>query len=335
VAPRDARAAGNAAGAPAEAAVTPAAAAAGGRKLVLVTRRTRVEELVARHHTLAQARFYIEHLGADFGDYLKEHVAYQAARTQVLAVLARHERHQVVERGFLPNFLFGPADIVLALGQDGLVANTMKYLDGQPLVGINPEPHRYDGVLLPFEARDLAAVLPDILSDRRDHKAVTMAEAVLSDGQTLRAVNDLFIGPQSHTSARYEIALGETREVQSSSGVIVSTGLGSTGWMKSVVRGAIGVVEGLGHRHAGGDAAPLPWDAGALRFAVREPFPSRSSQAGLVYGEFALGKALELTSLMPDHGVIFSDGIEADYLAFNAGTRARIAVAARTGRLVI
>jgi hypothetical protein len=39
------------------------------RKVVLVTRRTRLEELVARYHTLAQARFYIEHLGADFSDY--------------------------------------------------------------------------------------------------------------------------------------------------------------------------------------------------------------------------------------------------------------------------
>ena len=51
----------------------------GERKVVLVTRRTRLEELVARYHTLAQARFYIEHLGADFGDYLRESAAYAAA----------------------------------------------------------------------------------------------------------------------------------------------------------------------------------------------------------------------------------------------------------------
>src|SRR5262245_45761026 len=110
------------------------------RKVVLVTRKTRLEELIARHHTLAQARFYVEHLGADFTDYQREHDACSAARRTVTGVLERHGRYQVVERSFLANFLFAQGDVVLALGQDGLVANTMKYLEGQPLAGINPDP---------------------------------------------------------------------------------------------------------------------------------------------------------------------------------------------------
>ncbi len=308
----------------------------GERKLVLVERRTRIEELLARHHTLAQARFYIEHLGADFGDYLKEHTTYKAARAIAHQSLAAHGRFQAIERAFLPNFLFGPGDIVFALGQDGLVANTMKYLDGQPLVGINPDPLRHDGVLLPFEARDLKALLPDLLTDRRETRGITMARATLSDRQTLYAVNDLFIGPKSHTSARYELALGDRREVQSSSGIIVATGLGSTGWMKSVLRGASGMLEGIEGRPFDLAPAALDWDAERLRFAVREPFPSRSTQARLVYGEIARGAdALGITSLMPENGVIFSDGIESDYLAFNAGMRASIEVAERAGRLVV
>ena len=309
---------------------------AGERKLVLVERRTRIEELLARHHTLEQARFYIEHLGADFGDYLKEHATYKAARAVAHQLLAAHGRFQAIERAFLPNFLFGPGDIVFALGQDGLVANTMKYLDGQPLVGLNPDPLRHDGVLLPFEARDLKTLLPDLLAEQRATRSITMARATLSDRQTLFAVNDLFIGPKSHTSARYEIALGERREVQSSSGIIVATGLGSTGWMKSVLRGASGMLEGIEGRVYDLAPAALDWDAGRLRFAVREPFPSRSTQARLVYGEIARGaETLEITSLMPENGVIFSDGIESDYLAFNAGMQATIGVAERAGLLVV
>jgi NAD kinase len=305
------------------------------RKIVLVTRKTRIEELIAQYHTLDQAKFYIEHLGADFADYQKEHLTYQAAFALLAEALRVHGRYQVIDRGFLPNFLFGPRDLVLALGQDGLVANTMKYLEGQPLVGVNPDPYRYDGQLLPFEARDIARLLPELLEDQRQHKAVTMAKATLSDQQTLYAVNDLFIGPKSHTSARYEIALGKTHEVQSSSGIIVSTGLGATGWMTSVLRGAFGVVEALAHAPLQGGSKPVPWDTDTLRFAVREPFPSKSTQASLVYGEVAKSSALELTSLMPQNGVIFSDGIEADFLAFNAGTHARIAVAERVGRLIV
>ena len=308
--------------------------APGERKVVLVTRRTRLEELVARYHTLAQARFYIEHLGADFSDYVRENAAYAHSLQLTVEVLAARGRYQMVDRGYLPNFIFASDDIVVVLGQDGLVANTMKYLDGQPLVGVNPEPNRWDGVLLPFEAKDLKPVLDDVAHDRRPTKAVTMAEARLSDGQTLRAVNDLFIGPRTHTSALYDIELGERRESQSSSGVIVSTGLGSTAWLKSVVTGSLGIAQALN------PGRPLkyqaePWNTDRLTFAVREPFPTKTSSAELVFGAVAREQELKIRSRMPDNGVIFSDGMEADYLRFTAGMEATITIAAVAGRLVV
>lgn len=305
------------------------------RKVVLVTRRTRLEELIARYHTAAQARFYVESLGADFSDYQREHDAYAAARRSVVGVLEQHGRYQVVERAFLANFLFGPGDVVLALGQDGLVANTMKYLDGHPLVGINPEPARYDGVLLPFKAGDFGALLPDLLSDRRAVREVTMARATLSDRQTLYAVNDLFVGPRTHTSARYEIRYDGRSEVQSSSGIIIATGLGSTAWMRSVVTGAAAIAGAWQGQSAVLDYQPVPWDAERLQFAVREPFPSKTSRTDIACGLLARGKELRLRSLMPENGVIFSDGMENDHLAFNSGTEAVIGVAERRGRLVV
>lgn len=308
--------------------------AAAERKVVLVTRRTRLEELVAKYHSVAQARFYLEHLGADFSDYLAEHETYAAAKRTVTGALEAHGRHQAIDRGFLTNFLFAPDDVVVALGQDGLVANTMKYLDGQPIIGVNPDRYRWDGILLPFEPGDVAALLPEVMLDQVHHKVVTMAEANLSDGQRLLAVNDLFIGPKSHTSAHYEIELGERREVQSSSGLIVSTGLGSTAWMKSVVMGSLAIASEFAHPAEVQSYAPVPWDASFLQFAVREPFPSRTSQATLVFGRVDSGRHLRLRSLMPESGVIFSDGIEADHVSFNSGVEATIGVATRTGKLV-
>jgi NAD kinase len=305
------------------------------RKVVLVTRRTRYEELLARHHTREQAKFYVEHLGADFDDYVAEHETYRAAQAAVLAVLREHGRFQALERRMVPNFLFGPEDVVVALGQDGLVANTMKYLDGQPLVGVNPDPARWDGVLLPFAPRDVAGLLPKVLTDAVASRAVTMARASLANGQSLHAVNDLFVGPKSHTSARYEIALGTQREVQSSSGVIVSTGLGSTGWMRSVVTGALAVAGFAVGTRLEAEFRGRPWEDEALEFAVREPFPSRSSAATVLCGRIERDAPLVLTSLMAEGGVIFSDGIEADFLEFNAGARVEITVAERRGRLVV
>jgi NAD kinase len=304
------------------------------RKVVLVTRHSRIEELIARFHTLDQARFYVEHLGADFSDYLAEHEKYLVARRVVEAALASCARVQLLDRGFLPTYLFAPDDVVVALGQDGVVANTLKYLDGQPLIGVNPDPKRYDGVLLPFQPSDLSKILPEVLANRRAAKNVTMAKASLSDSQTLYAVNDLFIGPKSHTSARYELHVGPRSEVQSSSGIIVSTGLGSTAWMKSIVTGSLAVAEGLGAETPSGASRVMPWDAPFLRFAVREPFPSVVTKTSLVFGTTDAKKPMKVLSLMPENGVIFSDGIESDFLAFNSGIVATISVSERVGHLI-
>jgi len=304
------------------------------RKIIVVTRATRLEELIARLHTREQARFYIQHLGADFRDYEVEHERYHDARRVVVDALRGTWRHQLVDRAYLPNFIFGPHEVVVALGQDGLVANTLKYLDGQPLIGVNPDPERFDGVLLPFRPTDLAAILPGVARDQRQLRTVTMARAALSDGQVLYAVNDLFIGPRSHTSLRYEISVSGDWEAQSSSGLIVSTGLGSTGWLKSIVTGSAAIASGLRGSGPPETYQPMTWDAGRLVFAVREPFPSRTTETTIVCGVVTKFETLKIRSLTPENGVIFSDGIEADYLAFNSGTLAEISVADRQGHLV-
>src|SRR6266478_5917852 len=215
-------------------------------KIVLVTRPTRLAELVIRFNTVSQARFYIEHQGADFTDYLREDGTYHRALSETQAALAQVGRVQIVDRGFLPNFVFAPDDTVVTLGQDGLVANTLKYLDGQPVVGVNPDPERWDGKLLRFKVGDLSKVMPEVVLRRRLTKSVTMAKAALNNGQTIYGVNDLFIGPKTHCSARYLIRSGEASETQSSSGVIVSTGMGSTGWLKSLLTGAAAITQSAG-----------------------------------------------------------------------------------------
>ena len=163
-------------------------------------------------------------------------------------------------------------------------------------------------------------MLPGVAKGSRSTSRVTMAEAILSDGQVLRGVNDLFIGPKSHTSALYEIEFQGVKEAQSSSGLIVSTGLGSTAWLKSIITGSVGIANAVGHGQ-GNDYEPMPWDTDHLIFTVREPFGSRASQTTLLYGEIDDGEVLTLRSRMPDNGVIFSDGMKSDFLRFTAGNR--------------
>lgn len=303
------------------------------RKIILIVRATRLDELVARFNTVQQAQFYVEHLGADFGDYVREQQQYRAAVLESEQALRRFGRVQKVDRRYLGNFIFGDDDLVVVLGQDGLVANTLKYLDGQHVLGVNPDAARWDGVLLPFRPSDLDKVVPDELAGRRQLSAVTMARATLNTGASLHAVNDLFIGPRSHVSARYELDVGGVRERQSSSGIIVSTGMGSTGWLSSLYAGWAGAATAFGVKAPPVDAQ-FAWDAAFLHYFVREPFPSRTTGTSLVAGRIDGNAPMVIASEMAEHGVIFSDGIEGDFLEFNAGTRATISIADRQGLLI-
>lgn len=363
-------------------------------KLILVTRLTRWMEMMARHGTPGHAKFYLKSRRLSSATYLEESERFDEAFQTTLARLSRLGRVHHLLRDHLPNFIFGPDDIVVVLGQDGLVANTLKYTNGQPVIGVNPDPSRYDGTLLPFAIEDLDRIVPEVFARRRPLKFVTMAEAQLNDGRSLRAVNDLFIGPKSHTSARYEIRTGDRVEDQSSSGVIVSTGLGSTGWFRSLLAGAAAMIESYGYGKAriaqqsmpvaaakeqvmrsrapkasGGGrfrglgdtefalaempavaylrmASPeppalpkfdgsFPWDSRFLCFTVREPFPTKTTGASIVFGQVKPHEPLQLTSQMPENGVIFSDGIEADFLEFNSGDIATISLSERVGKLVV
>ena len=251
---------------------------------------------------------------------------------QVLSFIKSIGRVQQLDRSYLPTYQFSKEDIVIVLGQDGLVANTLKYLNGQSVIAINPSPKSYDGVLLPFIADDLPLVMADVLTDNIQSKFITMAEATTNLGDKLLAVNDLFIGPKSHTSARYEMQWGKERENQSSSGIIVSTGLGSTGWFKSLIAGASGIAGKPVQKQI---ANGFEWDSDFLYYTVREPFPSNVSKTNLVFGKVDARRPLIVSSKMAENGVIFSDGLENDYLEFTAGVTATIKVSDTQGVLVV
>jgi NAD kinase len=306
---------------------------AGFEKIVLVTRKTRLAELIERFNTLAQAKFYIEHAGGNFQEYQLEDEAYRQSADVVRRSIELGLKVQEIDRGLLPTFTFLPEDLVVTLGQDGLVANTAKYVGKQPLVAVNPDPERFDGILLPFLPGQTGRALEEVISGECRIRSVTLAEARLNDGQRLLAFNDLFLGAQTHVSARYRIRWAKSEEPQSSSGVLVSTGAGSTGWVSSVFNMASGVAALAG----GHTVKPmrLDWEDRRLLFVVREPFVSRHSKAGIVAGIVEPQQALELDSLMPSGGVIFSDGVEADFLQFNSGSSVIVRAAAETAELVV
>ena len=302
------------------------------KKLIIVTRKTRLQELIERFNTHSQAKFYIEHAGGDFADYEREDDAYRRSLDVLQQSLDFNMPKQLVDRSLVPTFQFRSEDLIFTLGQDGLVANTAKYVGSQPIIAVNPEPSRFYGILLPFAPEDARMAVEHVIDASARVHQVTLAEVVLNDGQRLLAFNDLFVGARSHVSALYRIACNDRSETQSSSGVLVSTGAGSTGWVSSVFNMAAGISRFCGSNP--GVPIRLAWEDPRLLFVVREPFVSRHSQASIVMGILRAGEELSLQSLMPSGGVIFSDGMEADFLNFNSGSSAKIRAAAQHAHLV-
>lgn len=284
-------------------------------RVVVVHRATEYEELLARHGTRGQAAFFLANRGRSLDELERRHEAQAAARAKVAASIPADWRRAETERSEVNRFVFGPEDVVVVVGQDGLVANVAKYLAGQVVIGINPGGHA--GVLVPHRPEDCARLLASAATARPQER--TMVSIRTDDGQELTALNEIYLGQPTHQSSRYRLEVGGRAERQSSSGVIVGTGTGSTGWCASLQR----VVD---------PQSPLPGaDEAALAWFVREAWPSPTTGVELTSGRLGPGEELALV-VESDTLVAFGDGIEDDRLTLGWGQRVVISVAGRSLR---
>ncbi|GGP31582.1 hypothetical protein [Streptomyces melanogenes] len=276
-------------------------------RAVLVHRTTEYEELLARHGTHGQAAFFLASRGRSLDEVAERHHRTRRALAEVAAAVPLQWRQSQVERADLDRFLFAPEDVVVVVGQDGLVANTAKYLSGQPVVGIDTDPGRNPGVLVRHRPSDAGALLPCAATARADE--LTMVEAVADDTQRLLALNEIYLGPPGHQTARYRLGPDDPAaapEPQASSGLLVGTGTGSTGWLRS-----------LWQQRGSRLALPGPADPRLIWF-VREAWPSPTTGTSLVEGVLEYAERLRLT-VESDRLVAFGDGIESDALELTWG----------------
>lgn len=294
-------------------------------RLVIVHRRTELQELLDRHATRGQAEFFLRTRGRTLQDVQERHDGLSAALATVRSAVPAEWRHAEVERADLSRFLLTPEDIIAVVGQDGLVANAAKYLNGQPVIGIDPEPGANPGVLVRHTPGAAAKLLQEAglvgpLERLRCQELATVT-ARLDDGQELSGLNEIFIGHVSHQSARYQITTPDGRaERHSSSGLIVSTGTGATGWCASIAL------------ERGGRALPAPTDP-RLAWFVREAWPSPITGTTLTEGVLAAGETLRVT-VASDQLVVFGDGMEDDRLTASWGQEIMVQLGERPLRLV-
>ncbi|MGL5819676.1 MAG: hypothetical protein ACRCYR_19100 [Phycicoccus sp.] len=279
-------------------------------RVVLVRRSTEYEELLARHQTAGQADFFLRTRGLSLSPIRDRHEhATDAVRT-VLGAIPSSWRRAEVERHELSRFLFEPDDIVAVVGQDGLVANVSKYLTTQRVVGFDPFPGTNPGVLVPHPP-SAAAHLFATAARGGNEMVRSMVRADSDDGQVLTGLNEVYVGQPGHQSSRYELSWRGQTERQSSSGLIVGTGTGATGWCASIARAS-----------ARSPDLPGPTDHDLVWF-VREPWPSPSTGTELSAGRLDDGECLALR-VASDSLVVFADGLEDDRLMLGWGQRLEV-----------
>jgi NAD kinase len=292
-------------------------------RVVLVHRATEYEELTARHGTHGQAAFFLSSRGQDIEEVAERHRRTRRAMAEVTAAIPLTWRQARVERADLDRFLFAPEDIVVVVGQDGLVANAAKYLSGQPVLGIDTDPGRNPGVLVRHRPVDAAKLLASAQSGRGHVDELTMVEAVADDTQRLVALNEIYLGGAGHRTARYRLGLegdGGVVEAQASSGVLIGTGTGATGWIRSVWQ-----------ERGSTPTLPRPTEDRLLWY-VREAWPSPATGTSLVAGELTAATRLYLT-VESERLVAFGDGIESDAMELTWGQAVVVGVCRERLRL--
>ncbi len=291
-------------------------------RAVVVHRRSEFDELVAGHGTAQQADFFLRRRGQSIDVLAARHEALTQALTAARRAIPSDWRRVDIERSDLSRFVFGPEDVVVVVGQDGLVANAAKYLTGQPVIGVDPEPGVNAGVLVTHGAAEVGPLLAAVESEQIEVSERTLVEAETDDGLRLRALNELFVGHVGHQSARYRIELPDgTGERQSSSGLLAGTGTGSTGWLRSAW---------LERRSE--LVLPDPC-ARELAWFVREAWPSPATGATLTEGTLSDGN--RLTVMSEGDLVCFGDGVESDRLSLGWGQRLHVGCSSTVMRLVV
>src|ERR1700730_127894 len=151
---------------------------------VVVRRETEMDRVQAVHASKASARFVLKRRSISLDQVEAAQVDFFDVLREVHTAIPGDWRQTTIFRADVERFVFGPEDIIVVVGQDGLVANVAKYLDGQPVLGDGHAPGVNSGALVRFRAADVGRLLKLAATRELHVEHRTMAEARLDDGVT-------------------------------------------------------------------------------------------------------------------------------------------------------
>ncbi len=154
-------------------------------------------------------------------------------------------------------------DVVISIGGDGTALSASHFIRNIPLLAVNSNNKKSEGALTTLEVDSLEKSLVKIVAGNYQVEKLERIEAEINGKkQNLLALNEIFIASEkAYLISKYKIKIvgggSKVEEEQLSSGLIFSTGTGSTAWFKS----------------AGGE--PFSPQARHIKMIVREPYFGR------------------------------------------------------------
>jgi NAD kinase len=211
-------------------------------------------------------------------------------------------------------------DLVVVLGGDNSFTKVSHFINNDTVIlGVNSDPDRSDGHLLPYSITDNQSVfdLCEIIDFEQfiTHEWPTL-EATLDGKKIVPATSEYFFGERQRNKMSRHILVYEGNEYeQKSSGIIITTGAGSTGWFSSA---NIDPKTRKPYRDSW-----LP-ELNTVAFTVTEPFNNgaRLNNFGNIGGYY--GEEITLYSLNDDDGMVSVDSWE-EY-GFQRGSEAKIKI---------
>lgn len=204
-------------------------------------------------------------------------------------------------------------DLVISLGGDDSFKFVSHYVGNIPILSLNSDPKRSDGCLTSYSISDEQSIY-DLL-ETLDFENFSIEEwprlKIILNGKLItQAVSEYFLGDNRRTKmSRHVLKYGGKEFKQKCSGIIISTGAGSTGWFDSA------------------HIKSIPWDPKEKLavYTVTELYKRGSDWSSPEsYGALKDGDELIITSLNNEGGIISVDSW--DEYEFIRGSEARISL---------
>lgn len=297
-------------------------------KILVVTKQSKLEwerEKFGLDEKGIRAKYSSEHANLDA--ILKAHERQLATRKELHTLLP--------DADFLSmDKLVNPVrnyDAVLSLGGDNSFIYVTHYLDPSiPVIGINSDPGRSLGKLCAWNSSDLARVVRHLQEENYKIEKWPRLQATIDDKSLIPATSEYYFGEdRSKDMSRHVLIHRGKQYEQKSSGIILATGAGSTGWRSSAGR----------YRHPFGNQFNRTRAQG--RFIVREPFQPNTFRFYLdqltgeqrYTGKLEPGEEIILHSLNDGKGYATADSWE-EY-AFPRGSTAVVKISDQPLRVIV